>query len=232
MTHSGRWAAAALAVAVLTSCGGSSDSQAPTRSRTPTVPAVAQDLELAKKALVTPADLGTPWVEPKKVNNAGGKEGEACKGQPSAKSISKPRASQRVDMTDGTKKGAAIGSFEVRTLEPGGDKAWRDAFVAETKGCATATSPDGTFTTWDIVGAPTVPGSDDVVARIERVYADKSRSKLIYVRHTYEARSGRVISYLSYAYIQPASDPTGGDLTKSVGLLIHQVAKARATFGL
>jgi hypothetical protein len=227
----GRSIAAVCAVAAaVTACTGSG-ADAPSRAPTSTIPAVAADKALVKKALLTPADLGPPWVQPKKVNKtADSAEGEACKGQPNATEIVKPRAAARIDMTEGSKRGAAIGSFGVRTLRPGSEQAWRNAFAAETAGCARVTASDGTVTTSEEFGAPKVPGSDDVVARVERIYTDKSQQKLVYVRHTYEARIGRVVAYLSYAFIQPTSDPTGGDPTKSVRLLIRQVAKARATF--
>ena len=231
MRHFGRWAAAGLVfVTAVTACG-SSGSPERSRSSSTSIPPVATEAALAKQALISAAELGAPWVEPKSgVSTASGKKGEACPGQPSAETLNKPRASASENLTEGTKQGAAIGTFEVRTIEPGTEQAWRDTFAAVTKGCATSTSTDGTFSTWDVVGAPAVPGSDEVLARIERIYSDKSKSKLLYVRQSYEARAGRVISALSYAFIQPASDPTGGDLTKSAALLTRQVTKSGITF--
>src|SRR3954453_23815647 len=44
----------------------------------------AEDAADVKKALVTAADLGTPWVKPKTVSRAGGKKGEICPGHVSA----------------------------------------------------------------------------------------------------------------------------------------------------
>jgi hypothetical protein len=75
-----------------------------------------------------------------------------------------------------------------------------------------------------------VAGADEVLARLERIYADSSKKTLHYVRQTLVVRvGGRTYVALEHAYIQPKSDPTGADWTKTVAIAMKQVTKARAT---
>lgn len=228
----------------LTACGGSSSpekdaggtgtpSVTPSASPSPTLPPVATDKKLAKQALVTAKDLGKPWLEPKAVNRSNTKKGQLCPGHPNAAALNKARAEAKRSMTQGGQRGAAIGSFVVRVYEPGTEAAWRAAFAKATAGCRSYTSPEKLFVTLDVVATPpAIDGADDVLAYIERIYADKTKKQLYYVRHFYEVRTDRVVSTLEYAYIQPKSDPTGKDMTKSASLMEKQVAKTRTTFGL
>jgi hypothetical protein len=206
----------------------------PTPSPTPTLPPVATDKAAVKKAVVTAADLGKPWVEPKAVNTQKQQEkGDLCPGQKSSKVLYKPRASEARRLTEGTKAGAAIGSFAVRTYGFGFEEKWRAAFEKAARGCKAYRSPEGTYVTTEIVASlPAVDGADEVLLQIERIYADKTKKTLYYVRHYYEARSDRYVSSFELAYVQPKGDPTGKDTKKSAALLAEQVAKTRKTFGL
>lgn len=234
-----RTAALALAASV-TACGGGgepvaqqSQTQAPTPTPTPTLPAVADDKATAKRALVTPADLGKPWIQPKKVNEAKKAEkGDLCPGQKNARTLAKARADENADLTEGGQAGAAIGSFGVRTYGFGEEQKWRDAVAAATKGCAKWKSLEKLYVTLDVVTPPQVAGADEVFAHIERIYAEAAHKTLYYVRHYYEARVGRVVVSFELAYIQPKTDPTGKNMAKSSALLAKQVAKARKAFAL
>jgi hypothetical protein len=232
---------AALSLAlVLPACGSDAKTpeaqpttQSPTPSPTPTLPTVAQDKATAKKAVVTAADLGKPWVTPKAVNQAKQKEkGDLCPGQPNARTVHKPRASASLNHTEGSKAGAAIGSYAVRTYGFGDKQKWLDALDETHRGCTKWTSLEKLYVELEVVAAPAIPGADEVVLHIERIYADKTRKTLHYVRHYYEAWTERVVSSFEYAYIQPKSDPTGKDLTTSSELFAKQVAKTRETFGI
>lgn len=211
-----------------------SATQTQTPSPTPTLPSVASDKALVKKAVVTAADLGKPWVTPKAVSTAKQKQkGDLCPGQPNARTLHKPRARAELDHTKGSKAGAAIGSFSVRTYEPGERQAWLDALEKTHRGCTAWTSLEKLHVTLEVVATPpAVPGADEVVVHIERIYADKTKKTLYYVRHYYEAWTTRVVSSFELAYIQPKSDPTGKDLTTSSELFAKQVAKTRETFGI
>lgn len=230
----------ALALAlVLPACGSDGtpeaqpSSQSQTPSPTPTLPPVAEDKANAKKALVTAADLGKPWVTPKKVNTAKQEtKGDLCPGQPNARTQHKARATADLDHTKGSQAGADIASYTVRVYEPGERQAWLDALKKAQDGCQKWTSLEKLYVELEVVTAPAIPGADEVVVHIERIYADKTKKTLYYVRHYYEAWTERIVSAFELAYIQPKSDPTGKDLTVSAELFAKQVAKTTKTFGL
>lgn len=229
-----RHALTALVLATVTACGGGGGTPAaspspttasPTPSPTPTLPPVATDTAAVKAAIVTAADLGTPWVTPKEVNRAATKKGELCPGKKNEQSRVAPRATASVQMTEGTKAGAAIASFDVHAFDPARIEAYRAAFAAATKDCATFTAIENTYVTVEDVAAPAIAGVDWSVARIERIYADSSRKQLYYVRQTIKAGVGRSVVALEHAFVQPKTDPTGADFTKTARLLTKQVDK-------
>ena len=229
-------AALALTLA-LTACGssdpGPSAQPTPSVSPTPTLPPVADDTAKAKAALLTAAELGKPWIQPKKVNEAKNAKGERCPGQKKATAILAPRARADRDLTKGSQAGADIGSFEIRVYEFGQEEAIRAAAIASATGCASYTSNEKLYVEIETVASPpAIAGADEVHLDIERVYADKTKKTLYYVRHYYEARTGRVVTMFELAYIQPKSDPTGKDTTVSAELAAKQVAKTKTTFGL
>lgn len=228
--------AAAVAL-VAAACGSSSPSSAPSPSPsvspTPTLPPVAADEANAKAALLTAAELGKPWVQPKSVNEQKNAKGEFCPGVKDDDEVVKPRAKADVDMTEGTQRGAPIGSFAVFTYDPAQIDAWRAAYAGVTEKCKTYVAADKTHvTTEPLTSPPAVDGADEVVGRIERIYADAAHKTLYYVRPALEARFGRVVVYVQYSYIQPKTDPTGKDLTTIGALLAKQAAKVRTTFGV
>ncbi|HEX8002124.1 MAG TPA: hypothetical protein VF519_05465 [Mycobacteriales bacterium] len=232
-----RLPAAALVLALAAACGGGgtpaaspTPSPSATPSPTPTLPPVASDEAAVKKVLVTAADLGKPWVVPAKVNTTSTAKGELCPGKPNEQKRVPSRAFAKVSMTEGTKAGAAIASFEVRAFDPAKLDAYRDAFAAATKACAAYASLEKTYVTTEDVTAPAVAGTDWAVARLERVYMDSSRKKLYYVRQTIKAGVGRGVVSLEHAFVQSAADPTGADFTRTAALLEKQVTKAGTTF--
>ena len=220
----------------MTGCGGSDPAASPqqtqTPSPTPTLPPVADDKANVKAAIVTAAELGKPWVKPKQVSRTKNAKGERCPGQKNAGTLAKARAEEAYSFTKGTAAGVPIASFGVRAYEFGEEATWRDAVAKSAAGCAAWNAAEGTYVTGEVVTPPTIPGADEVYASIERVYADKTMKTLHYVRHYYEARSGRIVTWVEYAYVQPKTDPTGKDLSVSAPLLTQQIAKTRTTFGL
>ena len=220
----------------MTGCGGSdpvaTPQQTQTPSPTPTLPTVKEDEAMVKAAIVTAAELGTPWVKPKDVSRTKNAKGERCPGQKNAGTIAHARAEEAYSFTKGTKAGVPIGSFGVRAYAFGEEQKWRDAVAESAKGCAAWKAAEGTYVTGEVVTPPAIPGADEVYVSIERVYADKTMKTLHYVRHYYEARTGRIVTWVEYAYVQPKSDPTGKDLSVSSPLLAKQVTKTRTTFGL
>jgi hypothetical protein len=241
MRRFGTRVAACALVLALPACGGGSKpstsptpSQTQTPSPTPTLPSVTADKAAVKKALVSVKDLGKPWFLPKSgVNHVKATEGHLCPGQKNASARNKARAEASRQMTEGKQTGAAIGSFTVRAYGFDNEQKWRDAFAAADKACKSWKAVEGTYVTLETIASPpAVDGADEVLAHIERIYAERTHKTLYYVRHYYEVRTGRIVTAFEYAYIQPKSDPTGKDMTKSAKLLAEQVAKTRQTFGL
>ena len=163
-----------------------------------------------QRVLVTETDLGAPWVAVKDEKPAAtDTPAEFCPGQPAPSATVKPRARQNTTLNEGAKPGSAIGSFSVATLEPGQEKAWRDAVTTALDGCRTYRQKDGYFVTaTDIETLPRVKGADEVTGFIERIHEDIEYTKLLYVRQYLMARSGRLVSTTQYAVVQPKSDPT------------------------
>ncbi|HEV2891000.1 MAG TPA: hypothetical protein VGX28_11565, partial [Frankiaceae bacterium] len=112
-------------LALTTACGGGGGepvaSPAPSTASptpTPTLPPVATDQASVKALVVGAKDLGSPWVVPPKVNRTQTKKGELCPGKKNEQSRVAPRATANVQMTEGTKEGAAIASFDVLAFDP------------------------------------------------------------------------------------------------------------------
>jgi hypothetical protein len=230
---------AVLLVASLAACGGGRTATsaqpatppATSASLTPTPPSVAADAATATAALVTAAELGTPWVHPKQVSRVKVGKDELCPGHPSDIALAKPRAVARTALTEGTKRGATIASFVVRVLEPGQSDAWRAAVLTAERGCLLWKAAEGNYVTLTVLDPRvSVPAADDVVGHIERVYAEATHRTLLYVRQVLEVRSGRVVTTLELAFVTSAADPTGKDFTKTARLLTKQAAKAQSAF--
>jgi hypothetical protein len=218
----------------LAACGGGGTTAQPSTSAspsapspTPTLPTVAADKAATKAALLTAAELGKPWVQPKSVNKVKAAKGELCPGQPTSAVIAKARAEARRQFTEGTKTGAGILSVNVRTYAFGKEDAWRAAVDKANKACAKWKAVEGNYVVLEpVAAAPSVAGAEEVVGHYERVYADAAHKTLQYVRQILEARTGRVVVTMEYAFLTPKSDPNGDDLTKTTGYLAKQVSKA------
>lgn len=229
----------ALSATLLAGCASGSSPKAspspsPTPSPTPTLPPVATDTASLKASLVTAADVGAPWVTPKggKVNRTNTAKGDLCPGHKDVFARVPGRASAEVNMTEGTKQGAAIGSYQLVAYDPAKIDAWRAAFTAANAECKAFVSPEKLWVTTETLAEPsTLDGCDEVLARIQRVYADRTRKTLYYVRQVVQCRVGRVVVEFEHAFIQPKTDPTGADFAKTVTLTAKQVAKLSANFG-
>jgi hypothetical protein len=134
-------------------------------------------------------------------------------------------------MTQGTKAGATIGSFNVRTLPPGGLEKWKAALEAANKACASWKALEGNYVVLTPLKTPvSVEGADEVLGHAEHVYADAKHTQLQYARHILYARTGRVVSMVELAFLTPKTDPKGLDYTPTAKVLAKQVAKAKKTF--
>jgi hypothetical protein len=232
----------AVIMAVGTGCGGSTaDSPtatsssppvgtAPTASPSPTAPSKAEDAAALKRAIVTAADLGEPWVQPKKVPSAG-KAAEACPGKPSATNQVATVASVRRDLTEGKGEGVNIGTFRIGTLPSDDATALKSAYAKDNAACKTFTDANKLFVVFSAEGPTSADDADEILmSRAERIYYDKAHKKLAYARHTIVARTGRVVTYVSYAFLTTRTDPDAEDFTPTLKLLDTQLTKVTKTF--
>src|SRR5215210_3886032 len=234
--------AAAAVIVLVTGCGGPTPdsppatspsavvSTTPPASPSPTAPSKAEDAAALKQALVTAADLGKPWVEPKKVPSAG-KAAEACPGKPTATEQVDTVASIRRDLTEGKGRGVNIGSFLLVTLPSEDATDLKAAYVKDNAACETFTDANKLFVVYNEEGPASTGSADEIVmSRAERIYYDKAHKKLAYARHTIVARTGRVVTYVSYAFLTTKADPTAKDFTRATKLLDTQLTKVTKTF--
>ena len=205
-------------------------SPSPSPSPSPTAPNKTEDAAALKQAVITPADLGKPWVEPKKVSSAG-KSSEACPGKPSAVEKVTRVASVRRDLTEGKGQGVSIGTFQLSTLPTEDAADLRAAYAKDNKTCRTFTYNNQLFVVFSEEGPTTADNADEILmSRAERIYYDKAHKKLAYARHTVVARTGRVVTYVSYAFLTPKADPTAKDFTPAQKLLDTQLTKVAEEF--
>ena len=228
-------------VAAMTGCGGSGAGTEPTTTvaatpaestptPSPSAPSKAEDAAALKQVIVTAADLGEPWVEPKKVPSAG-KASEACPGKPSAAEDIATVASVRRDLTEGKGQGVNIGTFRLGTLPSEDSADLRAAYAKDNATCKTFTDANKLFVVYSEEG-PTAAGNADeiVMSRAERIYYDKAHRKLAYARHTVAARTGRVVTYVSDAFLTTKKDPNAEDFTRTQTLLDIQLARVAEDF--
>lgn len=192
----------------------------------------AQDTADLSKALVTPRDLGKPWVQPTSVSTAGGKKGELCPGHVSATKKLPARPAVVANFTEGKGDGKNIATFELSTLTGTESSELRTAYAKDAKACATYRDGSGLYVVRSVEGPTTVNGADEVVGRwAERIYYDKAHEKLAYARHYVVLRTGRVLTYVSYAFLTVTADPKAEDFSRTTKLASVQLKKSAAVFG-
>ncbi|MET1004324.1 MAG: hypothetical protein ABWX96_02180 [Propionibacteriaceae bacterium] len=201
---------------------------ATTTSPTPVQPSKSDDVASAKRAVMTTTALGTPWVQPKKVNTTG-QANEACPGKPALETLAPARASAVATFTRGKARGASIARFTVATVTDQG-VAHRSAWARTVKSCATFKDASGLYVVTSTEGPKTLAGTDDVVSRAERIYYDSDHKKLAYARHFISARIDRTISTVEYDFLTTTSDPKAKDFTTTQKLLTLQLTRTKAEF--
>lgn len=193
----------------------------------PTLPEVKADRAAVRQALVTAADLGKPWVEA----DGPAETDEACPGTRSAVARLAWRAEDRRGLTRGAGELVNGAIFGLATL-PGADASKvRDAWRTDTGACREHTDPDDYYVVYRELEPTPVRGADEVVfRRIERVYFDRGDEEPAYARHTLVARSGRVVTTLTYSFLTSESDPEATDFSAATELLQTQLGKAASAF--
>jgi len=236
-------AAAGSAVLILVcgaGCGGSetpatpeasTSARASTPSPAPPAPTKAEDAAALKKAMVGATDLGKPWVVAKNAPTTGGDSAEACPGHPDKVDQVTTVASLSRNLTEGKGVGVNIGTFWLSTLPTEDAGEVKTAYAASTKACRTFKDANKLYVVYSLEGPTSADGADEVLfSRAERLYTDKAHKKLAYARHTVVARTGRVVTYVSYASLTTKKDPTAKDFSRTSRLLEIQSAKVASTF--
>jgi hypothetical protein len=199
-------------------------------SPSPTAPSKADDAAALKRAIVTAADLGKPWVQPDKVPSAG-KAAEACPGKPSATEQVDMVAAVRRDLTEGKGQGVNIGTFRLGTLQSENASTLKAAYAKDNATCKTFTDANKLFVVFTEEGPTQADNADEILmTRAERIYYDKAHKKLAYARHTISARTGRVVTYVSFAFLTTKADPNAEDFSRAQKLLDTQLTKLTEEF--
>ena len=202
-----------------------------TPSTSPTARTKAQDAADVKKALVRAQDLGSPWTQPKTVSTVKAKKGEICPGHTSAVDEDSMTAGRTVNLTEGKGAGKNIATFSVHTLADEDAEALVSAYKQDQKACARYKDGSGLFVVRSTEGPDSVDGVPLITSGAERIYYDKSHKQLAYARHYLVARQGRVLTYLSLAFLTVKKDPEAKDFRRASALLEVQLAKNARVFG-
>jgi hypothetical protein len=206
-------------------------SAAATPSQQASVPTKAQDDAALKRAIVTTADLGKPWVQPASVSTVKHKKNEPCPGHLSAteKLPSRPQVSR--GFTEGKGVGVNIGYFTLSTIPEPDVAALAKAYAADTATCASYRDANKLFVTRTHEGPTSAAHADEIVSTwAERIYYDKSHHKLAYARHVLVGRSGRAVVQVEYAFLTQKSDRGAKDFGRATRLLEKQLAKVAPVF--
>jgi hypothetical protein len=183
-----------------------------------------------KKGLVTPRDLGAPWIQPKSVSTSGSK-GEICPGHKTATTKALSKAAAQANFTEGKGTGKNIATFRLATLPGPDSSALKAAYATDQKACAAFKDASGFYVVRSLEGPSSVTNADELVASwSERIYYDKSHKKLAYARHYLVARTDQLVTYISYAFLTTKKDPGAKDFTRASDLLDLQLKKNAKAF--
>ena len=194
---------------------------------TATLPSRDADAATARKALVTGADLGKPWV----ATDSSSDSDQACPGTRSAVGRLSFRATARRDLTRGAGELVNGARFQLATLAGPDATKVRTAWQTDTRACRQHTDQDDYYVVYETVDPTAVRGADEILfRRVERVYFDRGDDEPAYARHTLVARTGRVVASVTYSFLIDEADPDATDVTKTTELLQTQLAKAAKAF--
>ena len=203
----------------------------PNRTSTPPTatgsPDRRRDQAAVRGALVSAADLGSPWVPGDQEDNAA----EACPGQRSALEKLSFLGSARRDLVEGRGELVNGVSFRLDTLPNPDASAVREAWVADSKACRRHADAYDFYVVLNEAGPSAVRDADEIVfSRVERVYFDDSQDQLAYARQVVVARTGRVITTVRYTFLPTDDDPQADDFSRTQRLLAVQLAKVAKGF--
>jgi hypothetical protein len=179
---------------------------------------------------VTSEDLGRPWVVVRSGQPAGAVE-PRCPGKLSAVRRLTAVAEVRRDLTRGRGELVNGASFELATLRNTDGSAVRDAWRADTRACREHTDASDFFVVYRQEGPSSARNADEILfSRAERIYFDRGDTEPAYARYTLVARTGRVVTTVSYTFLVTDSGGETGDFTEARKLLELQLAKVATRF--
>lgn len=214
-----------------TSVPAATPSPSPTASTAPSPSATTPvrrepDPATVRKALVTAADLGRPWVE---IDSPPDTD-EACPGERSAVGRLAFRAAARRDLTRGAGELVNGASFRLAGLAGLDAADVRAAWATDTRACHQHTDADDYSVEYRAVEPAEVRGADEVLhRRVERVYFDRGDDEPAYARHTLVVRTGRVVATVTYSFLTSEADPEAKDFGPATKLLQTQLGKVEKT---
>jgi hypothetical protein len=189
-----------------------------------------EDQSRLEQALVTAGDLGRPWVVVKGGPPTGAME-PGCAGKTSAVRKLVPVAEVRRDLTRGAGELVNGASFGLATLRDTDASAVGAAWRADTRACREHTDASDFFVVYRQEGPSSAQNADEILfSRAERIYFDRGDTEPAYVRHTLVARTGRVVTTVSYSFLITESDSDAGDFSRATELLETQLVKVERGF--
>ena len=255
MSRTLRGSGTALLIGLLAACGGSpaeapsqppspsatattvplSAPPAPRRSPTPApsptatrAPDRRQDRAALQRSLVTAADLGRPWVVVEGGPPAGALE-PACPGKLGAVRKLGWVAEVRRDLTRGRGELVNGASVHLATLRDTDGSAVEAAWQADTRACREHTDASDFFVVYRQEGPSSARNADEILfSRSERIYFDRGDTEPAYARHTLVARTGRVVTSVSYTFLVTGGET--GNFAEAKKLLELQLAKVTSRF--
>ena len=136
------------------------------------------------------------------------------------------------NLTQGKGDGKNIATFELSTVTGTESSVLRAAYAKDARACAAYRDGSGLYVVRSVEGPTSVAGADEVVGRwAERIYYDKAHKKLAYARHYVVLRTGRVLTYVSYAFLTVTADPKAEDFSRTEALAAKQLSKIATVFG-
>jgi hypothetical protein len=173
-------------------------------------------------------DLGRPWVVVEGGPPAGAVQ-PACPGKSSAVRRLAPVAEVHRDLTRGRGELVTGASFGLSTLRDTNGSAVRAAWRADTSSCREHTDASDFFVVYRQEGPSSARNADEILfSRSERIYFDRGDTEPAYARHTLVARTGRVITLVSYTFLVAGGETR--NFTEAKKLLELQLAKVTTRF--
>jgi hypothetical protein len=142
-----------------------------------------------------------------------------------------PVADVRRDLTRGRRELVTGATFVLATLHDTDGSAVRAAWRADTRGCRQHVDGSDFFVVYREEGPSSARNADEILfSRAERIYFDRGDTEPAYARHTIVARTGRVVTTVSYTFLASDSGVDTGDFTKARKLLERQLTKVASRF--